>query len=61
MKKEIKKKADPEFWSEYKVFSKALDLFLAYRSLRGSKNINMDIAVFCDVLKNKLIDVFGEE
>ena len=45
-KKEIKRKAAPEFWNEYRVYSKALDLFLAYRSLRGSDNVNMDIAIF---------------
>ncbi len=60
-KKEIKRKASPEFWNEYRVYSKALDLFLAYRSLRGSDNVNMDIAIFCDILKSKLISVFGEE
>lgn len=61
MNKEIKKKADPEFWNEYKVYSKALDLFLAYRSLRGTDNVNMDIQIFCDILQAKLISVFGEE
>lgn len=55
------KKADPDFWNEYRVYSKALDLFLAYRSLRGTQNVNMDITIFCDVLREKLINVFGEE
>lgn len=61
MKKEIKKKAAPEFWNEYKVYSKALDLFLAYRSLRGTGNVNMDISIFCDVLQNRLLSVFGTQ
>lgn len=48
-------------WSEYLVISKAIDLFNAYRILKGSNNINMDIASFCDMIQYKLIDVYGEE
>lgn len=61
MKKEIKRKADPARWNEYRIYSMTLDLFNAYLALKGTGNMNLDITTFCDVLKNKLIDIYGRE
>lgn len=48
-------------WNEYLIFSKAIDLFNAFRKLKGSENVNMDIARFCDMIQIKLIDIYGKE
>ena len=53
--------ANGAVWNEYMVFAKAIDLFNAYRGLKGSENVNMDIAQFCDMLQFKLIDIYGKE
>lgn len=56
---EIKKTGIP--WNNYIIITKGIDLFSAWRALNGSNNINMDIAIYCDIMKAKLIDVYGEE
>lgn len=61
IKEELKKKADPVYWDEFRIYSSAMDLFLAFRKIRGSNNVNMDISIFCNILQNKLIDSYGEE
>ena len=48
-------------WNEYLIFSKAIDLFNAFRKLKGSEDVNMDIAHFCDMIQFKLIDIYGKE
>lgn len=48
-------------WSEYLIYAKVIDLFNAYRGLKGTPNIDMDIASFCDQIQFKLIDIYGEE
>ena len=61
IKEDLKKKADPVCWDEFRIYSSAMDLFLAFRKIRGSNNVNMDISIFCNILQNKLIDSYGEE
>lgn len=48
-------------WNEYIVLAKAIDLFNAFRKLKGSEDVNMDIAHFCDMIQFKLIDIYGKE
>lgn len=48
-------------WSEYLVIAKIIDLFNAYRKLKGTQNVNMDIASFCNMIQYKLIEIYGEE
>lgn len=48
-------------WSEYLIYAKVIDLFNAYRGLKGTSNIDMDIASFCNQIQYKLIDIYGEE
>ena len=47
-------------WNEYIIFAKVIDLFAAYRKLKGSKSANTDIAQFCNFIQYKLIDIYGE-
>ena len=47
-------------WSEYIIYSKVVDLFAAYRNLKGSPDVNTDIATFCNFIQYKLIDIYGE-
>ena len=61
MSKEIKRKADPGLWNEYLIYSKIIDLFVAWVKLRGSGSINMDIRIFTDCIASKLISIYGEE
>lgn len=53
------KKVDRAPWNEYRIFAGAVDLFNAWRALRGSENVNFDITIFCDMLQAKLIDIYG--
>lgn len=48
-------------YNEYLIYAKVIDQFAAYRNLKGSNNVNLDIAQFCDVIQVKLIDIFGKE
>lgn len=48
-------------YNEYLIYAKVIDQFAAYRNLKGSGNVNLDIAQFCDMIQFKLIDIFGEE
>lgn len=48
-------------WSEYLIIAKIIDLFCAYRKLKGTENVNLDIASFCDQIQYKLIDIYGKE
>ena len=48
-------------WSEYLIIAKIIDLFCAYRKLKGTENVNLDIACFCDQIQYKLIDIYGKE
>lgn len=56
---EEKKEVNKEPWNEYRIIAAEVDLFNAWRALRGSDNVNFDITIFCDILKNKLIDIYG--
>ena len=47
-------------WDEYIIFAKVIDLFAAYRKLKNSDNVNLDIAQFCNFIQYKLTDVYGE-
>ena len=61
---EAKKNAAPTHnaaWNEYLIFSKVIDLFNAFRKLKGSDDVKMDIAHFCDMIQFKLIDIYGKE
>lgn len=48
-------------WNEYIVLAKVTDLFNAYRGIKGTENVNMDITQFCDKIQFTLIDVYGKE
>lgn len=48
-------------YNEYLIYAKVIDQFAAYRNLKGSDNVNLDIAQFCDTIQVKLIDIFGKE
>lgn len=48
-------------YNEYLIYAKVIDQFAAYLNLKGSGNVNLDIAQFCDVIQVKLIDIFGKE
>ncbi len=50
-----------DVWNEYLIYSKVIDLFAAFRKLKGSEDVNMDIAHFCDMIQFKLIDIYGKE
>ena len=61
---ENKKKSAPihaDVWDEFLIYSKAIDLFNAFRKLKGSEDVNMDIAHFCDMIQFKLIDIYEKE
>lgn len=48
-------------WDEYLIYAKVMDLFICYRNLKGSQNVNNDIRLFLDSLEFRLIDNFGKE
>ena len=47
--------------SEYLIIAKIIDLFCAYRKLKGTESVNLDIANFCNQIQYKLIDIYGKE
>lgn len=62
--KNTKKSAAPAkgaVWNEFLVYAKAIDLFNAFRKMKGSEDINADIRLFCDMIQFQLIDIYGKD
>ena len=62
--KNTKKSAAPTkgaVWNEFLVYAKAIDLFNAFRKMKGSEDINADIRLFCDMIQFQLIDIYGKD